>query len=114
VEIVDLDLLLQSPKKYKQNIGGKGAEGSSKGSTMELRNKLKNIPKTLGKNVPFYRGSQIWPLGSFPTFWGWSRSNQSWNRSFSVEKTTHLVFGRSQTRLDRARNRQKTTIMKKM
>jgi hypothetical protein len=42
VETVDLDLLFQILKKYARIIVGKGEEASSKGSTMEVREMLKN------------------------------------------------------------------------
>jgi hypothetical protein len=49
VEIVHLDLLYQIPKKYARIIGGKGEEASSRGSTMEEREMLKNTKKPIGK-----------------------------------------------------------------
>jgi hypothetical protein len=57
VEIVDLDLLFQIPKKYARIIGGKGEEASSRGSTMEEREMLKNTLRTLKNHwgrSPFY------------------------------------------------------------
>jgi hypothetical protein len=69
VEIVDLDLLFQIPQKYARNIGGKGEIESSKESTIEVYFMLKNSRKHWGRR-PFYMESQIWPLGSFPTFSG--------------------------------------------
>jgi hypothetical protein len=44
--VVDLDLLFQIPQKYARIIGGKGEEASSRGSTMEVREKLKNTLRT--------------------------------------------------------------------
>jgi hypothetical protein len=49
VEIVDLDLLFQIPKKYARIIGGKGEEASSIVSTMEVREMLRNTLETLKK-----------------------------------------------------------------
>jgi hypothetical protein len=53
VEIVDQDLLFQSPQKYARIIGGKREGASSRGSTMEVYFVLKNS-KTFGKEDPFY------------------------------------------------------------
>jgi len=50
VEVVDLDLLFQSPQKDARIIGGMGEEASSRGSTMVAKNVLKNPRKLLGKN----------------------------------------------------------------
>jgi hypothetical protein len=61
VEIVDLDLLFQIPQKYARIIGGKGEEASSRGSTMEEREMLKNGLGTLEKHwgkSPFYSNSK--------------------------------------------------------
>ena len=49
VQVVDLDLLFQSPQKDARIIGGKGEEASSRGSTMVVKNMLKNLGKLLGK-----------------------------------------------------------------
>ena len=49
VGIVDLDLLFQSPQKDAKIIGGKGEEASLRGSTMVVKNMLKNPRKLLGK-----------------------------------------------------------------
>jgi hypothetical protein len=84
VEIVDQDLLSQIPKKYARIIGGKREEEISRGSTMEVREMLKNTLGTLENHwgrSPFYMESQIWLLGSFPTcsgdFWSKTRSNRT-------------------------------------
>jgi hypothetical protein len=53
-EVVDLDLLFQIPKKYARIIGGKGEEASSRGSTMVVKNMLKNTLKPLGKKPLLY------------------------------------------------------------
>jgi hypothetical protein len=53
---LDLDLLFEIPKKYARIIGGKGEEASSRGSTMEEREMLKNglgTLKTVGEEAPF-------------------------------------------------------------
>jgi hypothetical protein len=42
VEVVDLDLLFQSPQKDARIIGGMGEEASSRGSTIVAKNVLKN------------------------------------------------------------------------
>jgi hypothetical protein len=66
VEIVDQDLLSQIPQKYARIIGGKREEESSRGSTMEVREMLKNtlgILENYWGRSPFYMESQIWPLG---------------------------------------------------
>jgi hypothetical protein len=47
--VVDLDLLFQIPQKYARIIGGKREGASSRGSTIEVENMLKNTPKPLGK-----------------------------------------------------------------
>jgi hypothetical protein len=47
VEIVDLDFLFQIPQKYARIIGGKREGASSRGSTMEEREMLKNTLETL-------------------------------------------------------------------
>jgi hypothetical protein len=49
-----------------------------------LKNTLETL-KTVGEEGPFYMESQIWPLGSFPTFLGGSRSKTRSNRA----KTKH-------------------------
>ena len=49
VEVVDLDLLFQSPKKDARIIGGMGEEASSRGSTMVVKNVFKNLKEPLGK-----------------------------------------------------------------
>jgi hypothetical protein len=46
VEIVDQDLLFQSPQKYAIIIGGMEEEGSSRSPTMEVNFELKNPKKT--------------------------------------------------------------------
>ena len=48
-EVVDLGLLFQIPQEYASIIGGKGEEASSRGSTMVVKNMLKNPRKPLGK-----------------------------------------------------------------
>jgi hypothetical protein len=56
VQIVDLDLLFQIPKKYARIIGRKGEEARSRGSTMEEREMLKNCLDTrenVGEEAPF-------------------------------------------------------------
>jgi hypothetical protein len=61
VEIVDLDLLFQIPKKYARIIEGKGEEASFRGSTMEEREMLKNTLRTLKNHwgrSPFYSKSK--------------------------------------------------------
>jgi hypothetical protein len=54
--VVDLDLLFQIPQKYARIIGGKREGASSRDSTMEVREKLKNTlrnpSKLLGKKPP--------------------------------------------------------------
>jgi hypothetical protein len=47
VEIVDQDLLYQIPQKYARIIGGKREGASSRESTMEVREMLKNTLGTL-------------------------------------------------------------------
>jgi hypothetical protein len=42
-----INLLFQIPQKYARIIGGKGEEASSRGSTMEEREMLKNSLRTL-------------------------------------------------------------------
>jgi hypothetical protein len=97
-EIVDQDLLYQIPKKYARIIGGKREGASSRESTMEVIEMLKNTLRTLENHwgrSPFYMESQIWPLGSFPTFSGDSRSktrsNRTQNRKY--KKTVLQLFG---------------------
>jgi hypothetical protein len=54
--VVDLDLLFKIPQKYTRIIGGKGEEASSRGSTMEVRERLKNTlehTQTVGEEAPF-------------------------------------------------------------
>jgi hypothetical protein len=61
VEIVYLDLLFQIPKIYAIIIGGKEEEASSRGLTMEVREKLKNTLETLENHwgrSPFYSKSK--------------------------------------------------------
>jgi hypothetical protein len=56
VEIVDQDLLYQIPQKYARTIGGKREGASSRESTMEVREMLKNTlgtQKHLGKKAPY-------------------------------------------------------------
>jgi hypothetical protein len=98
VEIVDQYLLSQIPQKDARIIGGKRGEESSRGSTIEVREMLKNTLRTLEnhwRRSPFYRESQIWPLGSFPTCssdsWSKTRSNQTQNRKY--KKTVQKVLG---------------------
>jgi hypothetical protein len=98
VEIVDQDLLYQIPQKYARIIGGKREGASSRESTMEVREMLKNTLGTLENHwgrSPFYMESQIWPLGSFPTLSGDSRSktrsNRTQNRKY--KKTVLQLFG---------------------
>jgi hypothetical protein len=84
VDIVDQDLLSQIPQKYARIIRGKREEESSRGSTMEVREMLKNTLGTLENHwgrSPFYMESQIWPLGSFPTCSGDFRSKTRSNRT---------------------------------
>jgi hypothetical protein len=55
--VVDLDLLFQIPQKYARIIGGKRDGASSRGATIEVREKLKNTPRTLENHwgrSPFY------------------------------------------------------------
>ena len=52
MEVVDLDLLFQSPQKDAIIIGGVGEEASSRRSKMVGENKLKNPRKPLGKKPP--------------------------------------------------------------
>jgi hypothetical protein len=57
----NLDLLFQIPQKYARIIGGKGEEASSRGSTMEEREMLKNTLRTLENRwgrIPFYSKSK--------------------------------------------------------
>jgi hypothetical protein len=85
VEIVDLDLLFQIPQKYARIVGEKGEEASSRYSTMEVREMLKNILetlKTIGEEAPFIAtqnrvvggkiraktGQKSVPPGSAPAF----------------------------------------------
>jgi hypothetical protein len=59
--VVDLDLLFQIPKKYARIIGGKREGASSRGLTMEVREKLKNTLETLENywgRRPFYSKSK--------------------------------------------------------
>jgi pyridoxine/pyridoxamine 5'-phosphate oxidase len=65
----NLDLLFQIPQKYARIIGGKGEEASSRGSTMEEREMLKNTLRTLetvGEESPFIAnqnmaiGAKVW------------------------------------------------------
>jgi hypothetical protein len=59
--VVDLDLLFQIPQKYARIIGGKEEEASSRESTMEVREKLKNTLRTLENHwgrSPFYSKSK--------------------------------------------------------
>jgi hypothetical protein len=42
VEVVDLDLLSQTPQEYARIMRGKGEESSSRGSIMMVKNMLKN------------------------------------------------------------------------
>jgi hypothetical protein len=61
VEIVDIDFLFQIPQKYARIIGGKGEEASSRGSTMVVREMLKNTLRTLEnrwRRSPFYSKSK--------------------------------------------------------
>jgi hypothetical protein len=54
VEIVDQDLLFQSPQEYERIIGGKGEEESLWRSIMVVQMKLKNPRKPLGKKPLLY------------------------------------------------------------
>jgi hypothetical protein len=57
VEIIDQDLLSQIPQKDARIIGGKREEESSRGSTIEMREMLKNTLGTLENHwgrSPFY------------------------------------------------------------
>jgi hypothetical protein len=68
VEIVDQDLLSQSPQKDARIIRGKREEESSRGSTMEVYFVLKN-PKTFGEKGIFYnpqRKLAIWGKTRIP------------------------------------------------
>jgi hypothetical protein len=59
--VVDLDLLFQIPQKYARIIGGKREGASSREATMEVREKLKNTPRTLENHwgrSPFYSKSK--------------------------------------------------------
>jgi hypothetical protein len=49
VEVVDLNLLFQSPQNDARIVGGMGEEASSRRLTMVGENKLKNPRKPLGK-----------------------------------------------------------------
>ena len=51
MDVVDLDLLFQSPQKDARIIGGMGEEASSSGSTIVGENVLKNPKKLLGKKL---------------------------------------------------------------
>jgi hypothetical protein len=98
VEIVDQDLLYQIPQKYARIIRGKREGASSRESTMEVREMLKNTLGTLENHwgrSPFYMESQIWPLGSFPTLSGDSRSKTQSNRTQNkkYKKTVLQLFG---------------------
>jgi hypothetical protein len=53
VEIIDQDLLSQTPQKDARIIGGKRGEESSRGSTMEEYFVLKNS-ETFAEEDPFY------------------------------------------------------------
>jgi hypothetical protein len=53
VEIVDLDLLFQSPQKDARIIGGMEEEESSSWLTMEVNIVAKSLDKLLGKKAPF-------------------------------------------------------------
>jgi hypothetical protein len=68
VDIVDLDILFQIPKKYARIIGGKREGASSRGSTMEEREILKNTLRTLkncwGRSL-FYSKSKYGRWGKF-------------------------------------------------
>jgi hypothetical protein len=62
VKIIDLDLLFQIPQKEARIIEGNGEEASSRGSTMEVREMLKNDPEltnTVGKETPFIANRNI-------------------------------------------------------
>jgi hypothetical protein len=59
--VVDLDLLFQIPQEYERIIGGKGEEASSRDSTIEVRENLKNTLETLKNHwgrSPFYSKSK--------------------------------------------------------
>jgi hypothetical protein len=63
VEIVDQDILYQISQKYARIIGGKREGASSRESTMEVREMLKNTLGTLENHW----GRSHW--GHFPLFW---------------------------------------------
>jgi hypothetical protein len=68
VEIVDQDLISQSPQKDARIIRRKREEESSRGSTMEVYFVLKN-PKTFGEKDTFYnpqRKLAIWGKTGIP------------------------------------------------
>jgi hypothetical protein len=75
VEIVDQELLSESPQKDARIIGGKREEESSRGSTMEVYFMLKN-PKTFGEEDPFYIPKKT---SRFRRNWN-SRLNSWWDR----------------------------------
>jgi hypothetical protein len=59
--VVVLDLLFQIPQKYARIIGGKREGASSRGSTMDVGEKLKNTLETLENHwgrSPFYSKSK--------------------------------------------------------
>jgi hypothetical protein len=97
VKIVNQDLLSQIPQKYARIIGGMREGASSRESTMEVREMLKNTLGTLENHwgrSPFYMESQIWPLGSFSTclgdFWSKTWFNRTQNRKY--KKTVLQLF----------------------
>jgi hypothetical protein len=45
--VVDLDLLFKIPQKYERIIEGEREGANSRGATMEVRENLKNTPRTL-------------------------------------------------------------------
>jgi hypothetical protein len=59
--VVDLDHLFQIPQKYARILRGKREGASSRDSTMEVREKLKNTLETLVNHwgrSPFYSKSK--------------------------------------------------------
>jgi hypothetical protein len=89
--VVNLDLLFQSPKKNTRSIRGKGEEENSKGSTMVVKNMLKNPIKLLGKNPLLYPRENITAGGRSGSFFraAWqtgpnrARDQAAWRESRS-------------------------------
>ena len=66
VGIVDLDLLFQIPQKDARIIGGKGEGASSRETTMEERESLRNprtTRKPVGEEAPFIGNPKYGRLG---------------------------------------------------